>query len=57
MAPLLHLLFGAERELGQQLKLLGNFERNAYVRQVCLSSAFHPLVKGAKLWGRVRQGD
>ena len=49
MAPLLHLLLGAERELGQQMKLLGNFERNAYVRQVCLSSAFHPLVKGAKL--------
>jgi hypothetical protein len=49
MAPLLHLLFRADRELGQQMKLLGNFERNAYVQQVCLSSAFHPLVRSAKL--------
>ncbi len=31
MAPVLHLLSGADRELGQQMKLLGNFERIAYV--------------------------
>ena len=29
MAPVLHLLFSADRELGQQMKLLGNFERIA----------------------------
>lgn len=31
MAPVLHLLSRADRELGQQMKLLGNFERIAYV--------------------------
>ena len=49
MAPLLHLLLQADRELGQQMKLIGNFERIACVETSFVSYGYHPLVRGAKL--------